>query len=147
MRDFLLKMYEYMRRLPTEQGLHAAVAVALAMLEPDDRLAMGARLVGGGVSPDEAIDRLFEAGSDPAVAVGAAAALQLQSDGSVVVAPVSAAWAEREELPALLALAADRRLPVVFRWNAAGIFRTIWRRRPARTRSSAFRRTDRTRCG
>ena len=114
MRDFLLKMYAYLKRLPAEQGLHAAVAVALAMLGRDDRLAAYTRLVPGGLAADQLSPSLLDQGTDPAAAVGAAAAMQAQSDGCVVVAPVSSARAGEKDFPALLTLAVERRLPVVF---------------------------------
>ena len=114
MRDFLLKMYGFMKQLPAEHGLHAAVAVALAMLGPDDRLAGAGTLLSGGVKPEELSSSFLDAAIDPAIALGAVIALQAQTDGSVVVAPVKAERARAEEFPKLLELAVSMRLPIAF---------------------------------
>ncbi len=114
MRDFLLKMYAYLRRLPAEQGLHAAVAVALAMLGPDDRLAARAALIPGGVLPGKVSSSLLDETPDPAAALGAAIALQAQAEGCVVVAPVTAQRAQEDDFASLLMLAAEMRLPIAF---------------------------------
>lgn len=114
MRDFLLRMYAFMKRLPAEQGLHAAVAVALAMLGPDDRLAGHDALLSGGMAPSSLSPSLLDQDIDPAVAIGAAIALQRQTDGAVVVAPVSAEQAKTEAFPVMLQLAADMCLPIAF---------------------------------
>lgn len=114
MRDFLLRMYAFMKRLPPEHGLHAAVAVALAMLEPEDRLAGHASILAGGIQPGQLSPSLLDEEMNPALALGAAIALQTQLEGCVVVSPVTADRAREKDFPALLKLAVDMCLPVVF---------------------------------
>lgn len=114
MRDFLLRIYTYMRQLPEEHPLRAATAVALGMLTGVDRLAVHAELLPGGISPEEALPSLLDHPSSPAVAVGAALAMHLQDEGGVVVAPVSGRQAGSAEYPSLLHLACSLHLPVVF---------------------------------
>ena len=114
MRDFLLKMYAFMKRMPAEQGLHAAVAVALAMLGPDDRLAANAALIEGGITPESLSSSLLDETPDPAVALGAAIALQTQLEGCVVVSPVTEGRAREADFADILQLAVNMRLPVVF---------------------------------
>lgn len=114
MRDFLLRMYAFMKQMPADQTLHAAIAVALAMLEPDDCLAADTDLVPGSVDPDSLFHRLIGERSNPALAVGAALALSRQTDGCVIVAPICSEAAYSDQIPVLLQLAVTLRLPVVF---------------------------------
>lgn len=114
MRDFLLRIYTYMRQLSAEHPLRAATAVALGMLTGDDRLAVHAKVLQGGVVPDDALPSLLDLPSSPAVAIGAALAIRLQDEGGVVVAPVSDDAAANESFPSLLHLACSLHLPIVF---------------------------------
>jgi len=114
MREFLLKMYAYLKRLSGEQGLDAAIAVALAMIGRDDRLAIRTRIVPGGLQANELPEDLLAEGGNPAVALGAALAMQAQEEGCVVVTPVSGEQTQSEAFHVVLALAAERRLPIVF---------------------------------
>ena len=114
MRDFLLRMYAFMRRLPEEHGLHAAVAVALAMLGPEDRLAGHASLLCGGIFPEQLSPSLLDEEMNPSLALGAAIAMQAQSEGCAVVAPVPTACAQETEFAQILQAAVDQCLPIVF---------------------------------
>lgn len=114
MRDFLLKMYYYLKRLPAEKGLHAAAAVALAMLGEEDRMAGSDGLLSGCIRPEELPCSLLDEKMNPALALGAAMALQTIADGCVVIAPVDAVRAREEDFPSLLQLADSMNLPVVF---------------------------------
>lgn len=114
MRDFLLRMYAYLRRLPAEKRLHAAAAVALAMLGPEDRLAGYDLLLPGSVRPEELPCSLLDRAADPAMAMGAAIALQTQNEGCVVAVPVDAERTRDPEFPSLLQLAVQMQLPVIF---------------------------------
>lgn len=114
MRDFLLKMYAFMRRLPETHALHAAVAVAMAMLDTDDRLAGASSLVTGGAFPEQLPASLLEEGMNPALALGAAIAMQAQSDGCAVIAPVPQIGAQDEVLTKVLETAVQMNLPIVF---------------------------------
>ena len=114
MRDFLLRMYAFMRRLPAEHGLQAPVAVALAMLGPEDRLAGHESLLRGGIFPEQLFPSALDEEMNPALALGAAIAMQTQSEGCAVIAPVPTACAQEKEFPQLLQLALDMQLPIVF---------------------------------
>lgn len=113
MRDFLLRIYTYMKQLDEAYPLRAAAAVALGMLSGGDRLAICSELLPGGISPEEAAC-LPDYASSPAIAVGAALAMRHQDDGSVVIAPVSHDAADSDLFPPLLHLASSMHLPVVF---------------------------------
>ena len=114
MRDFLLRMYAFMRRLPEEQGLHAAVAVAMAMLSGDDRLAGRDCLLRGGLFPEQLSPSFLDEGMNPALALGAAIAMQAQSEGCVVAAPVPTECVQDEAFAGLLEMAVEMSLPIVF---------------------------------
>lgn len=114
MRDFLLKMYAFMRRLPAENRLHAAVAVALAMLDPHDRLAGRAELLRGGLFPEQLSPSLLDGGMNPALALGAAIAMQAQTEGCAVIAPVPHECAQEMEFAQILETAVSLCLPIVF---------------------------------
>lgn len=114
MRDFLLKMYAFMRRLPAERRLHAAVAVAMAMLDRHDRMAASASLLPGGIFPEQLSPSLLDEETNPALALGAAIAMQAQSEGCAVIAPVSAAFSQEEAFSGILETAVELCLPIVF---------------------------------
>ncbi len=114
MRDFLLKMYSYMRRLSSDNPLHAAVAVALAMLEREDRLAVCDALICGRLPVQQLPADILSQDADPAVALGAAIALKTQAEGSVVVAPLMQEQTRSESFQTLLRLAAAMYLPIIF---------------------------------
>ena len=114
MRDFLLRMYAFMRRLPEEHGLHAAVAVALAMLEKQDRLAGHASLLQGGIFPENLSPSVLDEEMNLALALGAAIAMQAQAEGCAVVAPVPTACTHEKDFPQILQIALDMQLPIVF---------------------------------
>lgn len=120
MRDFLLKMYAYIRRLPQDRPLHAAVAVALAMLGREDALAGDGVMLRGGIPAEELPVSFLDMSADPAQAVGAALAIRAGNPGCVVVTPVSAACAQEERFPALLTLAQELLLPVCFLMECDG---------------------------
>lgn len=112
MRDFLLKIYAYMRRLPEDRGLQAAAAVALAMLEPDDVLTGNGIFLHGGLAPEELPVSFLDQPANLSQAVGAALAMKAGNGGSVVVTPISAECAQGERFNALLNLIQERELPV-----------------------------------
>ena len=114
MRDFLLRIYSYMKQLPQEHPLRAATAVALGMLTGGDRLAMQGELLPGGVTLPEDIPFLPDHPASPALAVGSALAMHLQDEGGVVVAPISGMQAGSAQFPSLLHLAYSLHLPVIF---------------------------------
>ena len=114
MRDFLLKMYAFMRRLPEEHGLHAAMAVAMAMLDGDDRMAGRDLLLRGGLFPEQLSPSFLDAGMNPALALGAAIAMQAQSEGCAVAAPVPADCVQDENFVRILETAVRMNLPIVF---------------------------------
>ncbi len=114
MRDFLIRMYAFMRRLPAENRLHAAVAVALAMLGAEDRLAGHDSLRSGGIFPEQLSPSLLDEPMNPALALGAAIALQAQAEGCAVVAPVPVECVQEQEFPQILQVAVDLCLPIVF---------------------------------
>lgn len=114
MREFLLRIYSYMKQLPEDHTLRAASAVALGMLTPGDRLAVDSALVSGGVSPEQLAASIMDNSPNPAIAVGSALALRLQNEGGVVVAPVPSDQAQSPDFPALLQLSLTQHLPIVF---------------------------------
>lgn len=114
MRDFLLKMYSYMKRLSSDDPLHAAAAVALAMLEKGDRLTVCDALISGRPPLKELPCDILSRDADPAVALGAAIALKSQAEGGVVAVPLSQAQTRSEEFQTLLRLAAAMYLPIIF---------------------------------
>ena len=114
MREFLLKMYAYLKKLPQEQGLYAAVAVTLAMLGKGDYLAVQDRLLPGGILPGKLSASLLDRGTDPAQAVGAAMAMRARGEGCVVAVPVPVECAQEERFAQLLELAQALCLPILF---------------------------------
>ena len=114
MREFLLKMYAYLKILPQEQGLHAAVAVTLAMLGKGDYLAVQDQLLPGGIFPGKLPVSVLDRPADPAQAVGAALAMQARGEGCVTVVPVTGECAQEERFVQLLELAQEMRLPILF---------------------------------
>ena len=114
MRDFLLKMYAFMRRLPERHGLHAAVAVAMAMLDGDDRMAGRDCLLRGGLFPEQLSPSFLDEGMNPALALGAAMAMQAQAEGCAVIAPVPERCVQDEAFAKILETAVSMSLPVVF---------------------------------
>lgn len=113
MRDLLLRMYFFIKQLPGEHPLSAAVAVALAMLEPDDYLAMHQRLTPGIPDTERIPDALLGRPGDTATAIGAAMALHRKGQGGVVVAPLDEDCLQQAEFSELLSLALRQRLPLV----------------------------------
>lgn len=114
MRDFLLRIYTCMKLLPESHPLRAATAVALCMLNEDDRLAAHVGLLPGETLSEEALSSFMESPSDLALAIGAALAMRLQDKGGVVVAPIANEQISMVDLPSLLHLAYSFRLPIVF---------------------------------
>ena len=122
MRDFLLRMYAFMRRLPGEHGLHAAVAVAMAMLDSDDRMAGRTLLLSGGIFPEQLSPSFLDEGSNPSLALGAAIAMQAQAAGCAVIAPVEAELAQDPAFARILETADQLGLPIVFLMECDGEF-------------------------
>lgn len=122
MRDFLLRMYAFMRRLPGENGLHAAVAVAMAMLDSHDRIAGCSVLLSGGIFPEQLSPSFLDEGPNPSLALGAAIAMQAQAAGCAVIAPVSAAFAREAAFAEILETAEQLGLPIVFLMECDGEF-------------------------
>ena len=114
MRDFLLKMYSYMKRLSPDNPLHAAAAVALAMLEKEDRLAVCDALISGRPPVSQLPADILQQPADPAMALGAALALNVQAQGGVVVVPLLLEQTYDESFQTILRLAAGMYLPIVF---------------------------------
>lgn len=112
MRDFLLKIYAYMRRLPEDRSLQAATAVALAMLEQDDVLTGNGIFLNGGLVPEELPVSFLDQSANLAQAIGAALTMKVGDGGHVVVTPISAECAQGERFPALLSLIQERELPI-----------------------------------
>ncbi len=114
MREFLLKMYSYMKRFSAEDRIHAAVSVALAMLEKEDRLVVNDALICGRPPVEMLPKDMLRQQADPAIALGAALALHAQAAGSVVVMPLCVEQLSSERFQMLLSLSMGMYLPIVF---------------------------------
>ncbi len=114
MREFLLKMYSYMKRFSSDDRIHAAVSVALSMLEKEDRLVVHGALISGRPPVQMLPKDMLQQKADPAVALGAALALRSQVAGSVVVVPLCAEQISSESFQMLLSLTMAMCLPIVF---------------------------------
>ena len=114
MREFLLKMYSYMKRFSSGERIHAAVSVALSMLDKEDRLVVHGALISGRPPAEMLPKDMLRRQADPAVALGAALALRSQVAGSVVAVPLCVEQISSESVQMLLSLTVTMCLPIVF---------------------------------